>query len=555
MFNQIPSLLQELAKSHQTLSITKQLHASITRAHLAHDSFYATKILRFYALNNDLRSACNLFDKTPQRSVFLWNSFIRAFARAHKFNEALLLYTKMLGTPIKPDNFTYACLIRACHENFDLDGLRLVHGGLIVSGLGLDSVSCSALVTAYSKMGLVSEARQVFSRISEPDLVLWNSLISGYVYCEFWAEGLRLFNGMRENGKQQPDGYTFVGIISGLMDFSLLGVGLGIHGLCLKSGFDCNAYVGSALVSMYSRFKCMNLAYGVFISLCQPDLVAWSALITGYSQSGDHKKALLFYRNLSVEGKKADTILVASVLAAAGHLADGRCGSEIHGYVLRHGFESNIMVSSALIDMYLKCGYVGFGIRVFDGSPNRNIVSYNSVISGLGLHGLAAQAFKLFEEMIEKGMKPDESTFSSLLCACCHSGLVKDGWEIFRIMVDEFYFPPKTEHYVHIVKLLGMAGQLKEAYNFILSLTQPVDSGIWGALLSCCDNHGSSELAEIVSQHLFDNEPRKGSYRVMLSNIYASDGRWDDVKKMRDDIDNSGVRKIPGVSFIGGSCS
>uniref|UniRef100_A0A2C9VR87 Pentatricopeptide repeat-containing protein n=1 Tax=Manihot esculenta TaxID=3983 RepID=A0A2C9VR87_MANES len=247
MFNQIPSLLQELAKSHQTLSITKQLHASITRAHLAHDSFYATKILRFYALNNDLRSACNLFDKTPQRSVFLWNSFIRAFARAHKFNEALLLYTKMLGTPIKPDNFTYACLIRACHENFDLDGLRLVHGGLIVSGLGLDSVSCSALVTAYSKMGLVSEARQVFSRISEPDLVLWNSLISGYVYCEFWAEGLRLFNGMRENGKQQPDGYTFVGIISGLMDFSLLGVGLGIHGLCLKSGFDCNAYVGSAL--------------------------------------------------------------------------------------------------------------------------------------------------------------------------------------------------------------------------------------------------------------------------------------------------------------------
>lgn len=122
-------------------------------------------------------------------------------------------------------------------------------------------------------------------------------------------------------------------------------------------------------------------------------------------------------------------------------------------------------------------------------------------------------------------------------------------------MVDEFCFPPKTEHYVHIVKLLGMAGQLKEAYNFILSLTQPVDSGIWGALLSCCDNHGSSELAEIVSQHLFDNEPRKGSYRVMLSNIYASDGRWDDVKKMRDDIDNSGVRKIPGVSFIGGSCS
>ncbi|KAF2293285.1 hypothetical protein GH714_040660 [Hevea brasiliensis] len=424
MFIQYPSLLLELAKSHQTLSITKQLHASITRVHLSHDSFYATKILRFYGLNNDLRSACNLFDKTPQRSVFLWNSMIRAFARAHKFDEALSLYTKMLGTQIRPDNFTYACLIRACHENFDLDGLRLVHGGVIVSGLALDSFP----------------------------VVHW----------------------MRENGKQQPDGYTLVGIIS-----------------------------GSALVSMYSRFKCMNLAYGVFISLCQPDLVAWSALITGYSRYGDHKKALFFYRNLSVEGKKSDSILIASILVAAAHLADVRCGSEIHGYVLRHGFESNV------------------------------------------------KAFKLFEEMIETGMKPDESTFSSLLCACCHSGLVKAGREVFRRMMDEFCIQPKTEHYVHIVKLLGTVGELKEAYNFILSLKQPVDSGIWGALLSCCHSHRSYELAEIVSQHLFDNEPRKGAYRVMLSNSYAGDGRWDDVKKMRDDMDNVGVRKIPGVSWIG----
>ncbi|KAF2293286.1 hypothetical protein GH714_040661 [Hevea brasiliensis] len=247
-------------------------------------------------------------------------------------------------------------------------------------------------------MGLVS-ASKVFSGVSEPDLVLWNSMISGYSFCEFWAEGLRLFNRIRENGKQQPDGYTLVGIISGLIDFSQLGIGLGIHGLCLKSGFDCSAYVGSALVSMYSRFKCMNLAYGVFISLCQPDLLAWSALITGYSRYGDHKKALFFYRNLSVDGKKADSILIASILVAAAHLADVRCGSEIHG----------------------------LGILVFDNMSNRNVVSYNSVISGLGLHGLAVQAFKLFEEMIETGMKPDESTFSSLLCACCHSGLVKDG--------------------------------------------------------------------------------------------------------------------------------
>ncbi|EEF51941.1 pentatricopeptide repeat-containing protein, putative [Ricinus communis] len=374
----------------------------------------------------------------------------------------------MLVTGIKPDNYTHACLIRACHENFDLDGLRVLHGGVIVSGLGIDSVSCSALVTAYSKMNYVREASKVFKGIFEPDMVLWNSMISGYSYCGFWNKGLELFNQMRENRKQQPDGFTLVGLISGLMDFSLLRIGQGVHGLCLKTGFNCNAYVGSALVSMYSRFKCINSAYNVFSSLCQPDLVAWSALITGYSQSGDYNKALVFCTNLCGEGKKADPVLIASVLVAAARLADLGHGTEIHGYVLRHGFESDIMVSSALIDMYMKCGLVGWGIRVFDNIRNQNIISYNSVILGLGLHGLAAQAFELFEEMLEKGLKPDESTFSTLLCACCHAGLVKDGWRIYKQMMDEFCIPPRTEHYVHIVKLLGMAGELEKAYDFIL---------------------------------------------------------------------------------------
>lgn len=551
MSNQFNSLFLQLSKTHQTLSRIKQLHALLTTTHLFHDPFYATKLVRFYASNNDLSSARNLFDKTPQRSVFLWNSMIRAYAQAHQFVDAFSMYGKMLPTEIKPDNYTYACLVRACCENADVDGLRVVHGGVIVSGLGMDSVCCSALVSAYSKMGLVGEASKVFCGVFKPDLVMWNSMISGCACCRFWDDGLQFFNEMRESGRQKPDGYTLVGLISGLTDSNLLGVGQAIHGLCLKSGFDYNDHVGSALVSMYSRFRCMNSASGVFCSLHQPDLVAWSALITGCSHSGEYGKALLFYRNLNMEGKKADSVLIASALVAATHLVNVGPGTEIHGYVLRHGLESNVMVSSALIDMYLKCGFFGPGIRVFENMPNRNIVSYNSIISGLGLHGLASQAFRMFEEMLEKGLKPDESTFSALLCACCHVGLVKDGWNIFRRMTDEFCIQARSEHYVHMVKLLGMAGYLNEAYNFILSLKQPVDSGIWGALLACCDALGNSELAEIVAQELFNNEPEKGAYRVMLSSIYAGDGRWDDAKKMREDITNAGLRKMPGLSRIG----
>ncbi|KAH7856926.1 hypothetical protein Vadar_006988 [Vaccinium darrowii] len=520
---QFRSLLLELSRFHQTLSKTQQLHALITKTHLSHDPFYATRIIRFYAINHNLLSARNLFDKTPHRSVYLWNSIIRAYAAAHKFTDAFSLFKQMFSSETKPDNFTFACILRCCAENSNFLGLRLVHGGVVVSGLGLDPIVSSALVAAYSKLGLVGEARMVFNCILDPDLVLWNSMVSGYGFGGYWDKGLELFSLMRSTGKK-PDGYTLVGLISSSVDPSLLETGQGVHGLCLKLGFDANAHIGSALVSMYSRCKCLDSALGVFDSLSQCDLVTWSALITGFSQSGNSEQSLIFFKKMNTEGKKADPILLASLLVATAQLAVVGPGCEIHGYALRHGFELEIIVSSSLIDMYSKCGFLSRGIKVFDFIIERNTICYNSVISGLGLHGLAYEAFEIFKEMLEKGFEPDESTFSAILCACCHSGLVKEGREYFRRMKDEFGISPRVEHYVYLIKLLGMAGGLEEAYILIQSLPEPVDSGVWGALLSCCDGHGNSELAEIIFHKLIENKPEESRYRVMLSNVYAGDG-------------------------------
>ncbi|CAN1235803.1 Putative pentatricopeptide repeat-containing protein At1g64310 [Linum perenne] len=550
-------LLSELSQTHQSSSRTKQLHAFITRTHLFLDPFFATKLVRLHARNGNLRYARQLFDKSPQRSVYLWNSIIRAYAQAHMFGDAFHLYRRMIRAETQPDCFTYACILRACRESFDADGLRIVHGELVVSGFGFDSVACSALVTGYSKVGLVGEARKVFNGLVAPDLVIWNAMISGFCYEGFWNEGLQLFNEMRRNGDEKPDGYSFVGLIWGFLDSNLLGIGQGIHGLCLKSGVEGHDHVSSSLVTMYSRFKFMNSAHGVFSSLHQPDFVTCSSLITGYLQSGEYEKGAVQCRKLISEGKKLDHILVASLLVAAARAADIGLGTQIHGYVVRQGLESDVMVSSSLIDVYSKCGFVGLGIQLFRSITNVNITSYNTAISSLGLNGLASQAFELFEEASRNGLEPDESTFSALLCTCCHAGLVNHGREIFKRMQDEFHIGVRTEHCVHYVKLLGMAGFLGEAYKFILSLGQPVDSGIWGALLSCCDAYGDSELAEVIAQHLFSNEQRNGAYRVMMSNMYASDGKWEDVRQMRDVMTNAGVNKTPALSMVAveGSCN
>lgn len=454
----------------------------------------------------------------------------------------------MLRTETRPDGFTFACIVRSCWERPDPERLRAVHGSLVVLGFGVDSISGSALVTAYSKLGIIDEASRVFRSIHNPDLVLWNSIILGYGCCGLWDEGLKLFSEMRSRGVR-PDGYTLVGQMLGFADSSLLRFGQGIHGYCLQSGFISNIHVGSALVNMYSKCRCLNSAESVFSSLFQPDLVTWSALISGYSQCGEYWKALHFFRKMNVKGQRTDPILIASTLAASAQSAVIRPGSEIHGHVLRRGHESELIVISSLVDMYLKCGFVNLGMRVFETMPTQSTISYNSVISGLGLHGCAPEAFKMFEEMLEKGFKPDDATFSALLCTCCHAGLVKNGWEYFRRMRYEFCIQASTEHYVHMVRLLGMCGELQEAYNLILTLPKPVDSGIWGALLSCCEFHGNSDMAESVARELLEREPENTSYRVSLANVYAGDGRWDDANKLRGDAVKGVMWKMPGISW------
>ncbi|RZC72083.1 hypothetical protein C5167_035614 [Papaver somniferum] len=518
---QLSSLLHELTQSRQTLSVSKQLHALIVRLNLSSDPFFATKITRLYSINHDLHSARKLFDETPDRSVYLWNSMIRAYAQEHKFKDAFYLFTHMRCSCTPPDNYTYACIIRACTERTDSFGLRIAHGGVIVSGLEFDSVTSRTLVSGYSKLGLVDIAHTVFDGICKPDLVLWNSMIAGYGYGRLWCESLKLFSEMRKMGKD-PDGHTFVGLISGVNDPQLLGVCRGIHCLCLKNGLDSNSHVASSIVSMYSRCNCLDSAYKTFSGLPDPDVVQWSSLITGLSQTGNSEEALFLFREMILEGERADPTLIASVLGDSSKLAMVEPGRQIHSFVFCHGFESDVKVASSLIDMYTKCGAPMFGVRVSEIMHERNVVTYNSIIS----------------EMVEKGFKPDHSTFSALLSNCSRGGLVRDGREIFRRMEEDFGVTPRIEHYVYMVKLLGLAGELQEAYDLIKKMKVPPDSGVLGALLS------------IIADMLSKIDPSKTAYRVMLSNIYAANEKWDEVKKVRDEIFVYGLRKTPGISCI-----
>ncbi|KAG6390870.1 hypothetical protein SASPL_148615 [Salvia splendens] len=549
MKSHIQSLVPQLTKPTQTLSTTRILHALIIKHRLTFDPFYATKIQRFYAINNDLLSARNLFETSPQRSVYLWNSIIRAHAQSHHFSHTFRLFKRMLTSETPPDNFTFACLARACSDKLDISALRAVHGKLIAYGLGDDFICTSALVSSYSRMGIAEEASLLFSGIDgEPDLVLCNAMVSCYGRCGDWIKGVVLFNAMMGMGIR-PDGYTVVGFITGFKSFSLVNVGEMVHSFCVKCGLDLSDHVGSALVGMYSRCGSVELACKVVENIVLPDVVSWSALIAGFSQSGDHAKALMLFREFVMSGCKSDPPLLAIALAAISQTAVVGPGCEVHGYAVRHGIDKSVGVSSALVDMYAKCGFLEMGIRVFERMPKRNIVSFNTVILGLGLYGRSGEALRVFDEVLEQGMRPDETTLTGILCACCHSGLVEEGIGYFKLLRDRFGVEVRTEHYVYMVKLLGMGGRLGEAYDLVMSLTQPVDSGVWGALLSCCEHYKNYEVHEAVTKHFSKNESISSGDSVMLSNSFAHVGRWECVEQLR--VDGARAKgKFPGCSWI-----
>ncbi|MQM18223.1 hypothetical protein Taro_051211 [Colocasia esculenta] len=546
----LPHQIHGFLSSPQSLSMTKQLHALIITSCLAGHNPLLTNLLRSYGNNDDLPSARMLFDETPRRSVRLWNAMIRAYARHNDLDTAFSLFVRMFRSDVKPDGYTFACVLRACSEKSDLGRGMFTHGRMVLSGLGFDPIASSSLISSYARLGLLDEASYAFNGVCEPDIIMWNSILSAYGSKGLWQEGLELFSRMRNSGIN-PDGYSLVGLISCLRDPTLLLIGRGVHGLCLKGGFDSTAHVRSILVSMYSRCGCMTSAYQVFDSLSQPDLVLWSAMITGFLLAEEFMQAMGLFSDMIDSRQKPDAVLVASILSACASLAAVKPGKEIHCYASRLGIDSDVAVSCALIDMYLKCGFSQLGFQLFEMMPQKNSTTYNAMIAGLGSLGLGREAIRLFEDMLCKGRKPDEATFSALLCACCHSELVKDARVLFRRMQDVFWIQAKTEHYVYMVKILGMAGELHEAHELIRTMPILPDAGVWGALLWCCNVHGDLKLAEVVAQQLFELEPQKTAYRVILSNMHAAEGNWGKVENLRGDITEYGIGKIPGLSWIG----
>jgi pentatricopeptide repeat protein len=412
-----------------------------------------------------------------------------------------------------------------------------------------DTVSWNTMVAGYAQNGQVEEALDVFEKMPERNTISWNALIAGYAQNGCSDEALELFQKMQVAGVK-PDSKTFGSVLPTCANLGALDQGREIHGRIITSEFQYDFVVQSALADVYAKCGILEDARKLFDKMCQRDVVSWTAMITGYAQNGYSVEALNLFKEMKLAGVKPDCKTFAGVLPACAKLASLEQGMEIHEEITGSGFQSDVIVANALIDMYAKCGSIIKAHHLFDNMPQRNVVSWTTMIGGYAMHGFGKEALKIFEKMQHSGMKPNRATLVCVLSACCHAGLVDEGWLYFNCMTQHYHITPTMEHYGCMVDLFGRAGLLDEAQNFINKMPVEPNAVVWSCLLGACRKHNNVELGEYVAGRLFELDPENATPYVVMSNMYASACRWDDADNVRRSMKDRGVRKIPGWSWI-----
>eukprot|EP01018_Ginkgo_biloba_P037438 Gb_29878 [translate_table: standard] len=538
-----------LLQSCKNIESLNQIHAHLHLNGLVQNVFLGTKLVKMYDKFGNLDNASLVFDKIYERNVFLWNAIIRGYAWNELCQETLNLYYEMLRAGIQPDNFTFSFVLKACAGLSALQEGKEIHYHIIKKGSESDVFVGAALIDMYAKCGHIDEARHVFDKMCTRDVVSWTAMIAGYVLNGHATKALALFHQM-QLADMKPDSVTVVSVLSACSQLGALKQGKQMHAYIHSSGFASDIFVGTALIDMCAKWGDIETARHLFDRMPKRNVVSWSAMIAGYAQNGQANEALTLFTQMQQADMKPNSIIIISLLSTYAHLGTLQQGKSIHNYIMKSGFDSDVFVETALIDMYAKCGRVKVARHLFDKMSTRNVASWNAIIMANGMHGYGEDALALFSQMQQAGMKPNHITFVGVLSACSHAGLVNEGCQYFECMSRDYCISPTLKHYTCMVDLLGRSGRLDEAHDLIKKMPLEPDAGVWGALLGACRIHSNMKLGEHVAKHLFHLNPEHAGYYVLLSNIYAGVGRWDDVAKLRSMMKERGLKKTTGCSWI-----
>ncbi|KAJ9550607.1 hypothetical protein OSB04_014652 [Centaurea solstitialis] len=500
-------------------------------------------------------------------------------ARFRSIREGRWVHVHMSYTGRKrPGTFLENQLIRMYSECGDCVGARKVFDKMSVRNL----YSWNNMISGYAKLRMMKPARSLFDRMDEKDVVSWNTMVIGYAQNGNFHEALKLFRDLRLSNIGLNE-FSFSGVLTVCTKTNDSRLTRQVHCQVFGFGFSSNVVLCSSIIDCYSKCGEMDDAWKVFDEMPQRDILAWTTIVSGYAKCGDMKSAqvlfdempeknpvswtsliagytrhgfshnaLELFRSMITHGVKPNQFTFSSVLCACAAIASIKNGKQIHAFLLRMRFTPNTIVVSSLVDMYSKSGNLELGNRVFklSSETHRDVILWNTMISAMAQHGHGKAAIELFSNMVQSKVKPDRITFVIILNACSHSGLVQEGRHFFNMTMGKHGVVPDREHYACLIDLLGRSGHFDEMLNELKKMPFDPDARIWKALLGVCRMHGNLELGREAAERFIEMEPRSSVGYVLLAGIYAVSERWECVRKVRKIMNERGVRKEHGVSWL-----
>ncbi|CAI8586933.1 unnamed protein product [Vicia faba] len=471
------------------------------------------------------QSFCEVINK----DLLSWTSIIGVYARFGLMSDCVRFFWEMQESQVYPDGIVISCILSGFGNSGDVSEGKAFHGLIIRRHYVPDEMVYNSLLFMYCKFGMLSFAERLFYWCQE-STECWNSMVVGYGRIGKNLKCIELFREMQYL-RICSESVGVVSAIASCGQLKEINLGRSIHCNVIKGFVDETLLVTNSFIEMYGKCDKMTVAWRIF-NRSERDVILWNTLISAHIHLKHHGEAISLFNKMIMEDQKPNTSTLVVVLSACSHLASLEKGERVHDYINEKGIKLNLLLGTALVDMYAKCGQLEKSRKVFDSMMEKDVICWNAMISGYGMNGYAESAVEIFNLMEESDVKPNEVTFLSLLSACVHAGLVEEGKYLFAKM-QSYSVKPNLKHYTCMVDLLGRSCNLEEAEELVLSMPVSPDGGVWGALLSAYTTHNQIEMGIRIAKYAIDSEPENDGYYIMLANMYSSIGRWEEAENVR----------------------
>ncbi|GAB2281972.1 hypothetical protein Dimus_016536 [Dionaea muscipula] len=517
------TLLLSLLQSCNHISHVSQVHGHMVKTGLDRTHFNLSKLLA--SSIKDMSYAASIFRSIQNPDLFMFNTMLRCYSISERPQRGFGLFNYLRATGVLLDQFSFITTIKSCAGALAIEMGSSIHAAVIRAGFDSFLNVRNALMHFYCACWEVSDAHQLFDEFSEQnDLVSWNTLMGGYLNVSIPDMVVDLFRMLVRSSLSSNAG-TVVNVLSAFGEMENHYGGETLHGSCIKIGISFDMNVATALISMYGNVRDVVSGCRVFDEILKTDVIMWNCLIDAHSKNGYLNESLSLLKLMKLEGLKPNSSTVAGLLSACAGCEAGSIGQCVANFVEQEQLALDAVLSTALLAMYSKCGFLEKAIDIFNRTEDRDTKTWTAMISAYGAHGHPKTAVACLRDMEEEGCWPNEVTFLAALSACSHGGLVEEGMNCIESMVRVYCMEPRVEHYGCLIDLLGRAGLLGQALGFINGFPFEVDATVWRTLLAACRVHGNVELGEQVKRVLVERYGDHPTDSILLSSAYAMVGR------------------------------